>query len=135
MADGQYLTPAEIDSARQRGRIPEELPRSTSSIQVRNDVDYDRTWGAFKFQPGDGLEAGDVVEILPKEVIASFEDFPGTKWWPSFLSRHWGGGPHEQTIEQSGFAFYKTRMFYVAISRSRGEGYFWRSRHLGPGPQ
>jgi hypothetical protein len=133
MADGQYSSAAEIDSRRQEGRIPQELPKSTSFVQDRNDVDYDRSWGAFRFRPGDGLEASDAVEILPKEVSNSFADFPGTKWWPSFLSPRLSGGWNEQ-IEQSGFVFYRTRRFYIAISRSQGEGYFWRSRDLGPGP-
>ena len=135
----QYSNAAEIESARLQGRnIPEELPQSTFFVQDMNDVDYDRTWGAFQFRPGDGLnkKSDTVVEaLLPEDVNSSFASFPGTKWWPPFLGGRFIAYLDERAAAESGFAFYKTRRFYLCISPSQGMGYFWRSRDRGPFPQ
>ncbi len=124
--ESHYLT---IEDARQkgaisRGWIPEALPKSSSDIHEKHDVDTNEVWGAFAFNPDDVIEGGGFVQVPNGEIVRQRARSPHANWWPPFLN----AGADSDALSKADLSYYRSDargVFFMALRKSQGRGYFW----------
>jgi len=127
---------ASADGAVTRGWIPGFVPRSATKIAESHNLDSNRQWLKFHFDPADLPQ---MLTIL-KPVSAEDIRFPSTDatrarpWWPSALLNHTPALESDYDVYsyddtgQSGGAS-KNYTGFVAIEKSRPVAWYW-SNHL-----
>ena len=121
------LDEARRDGAIARGWVPEGLPPGTHEIREAHDLDSNRRWGLFSFQP----EESDVLRRLlkPDERPLAGErlDAPARiEWWPVLLR----GKLDPDTIAATGLRAYESVSgdLIFLVNWKQGRAYYWSSQ-------
>ncbi len=117
--ENRYRAYSEARGSHDHGWLPSVLPRSATLIHEWHDLDTNRCFGSFRFDPSDRSTIESGVR-------------PGFRWTiridrdPSFASPLPLDSSEEQ-LKTSGFEFYSDWDFAFAINWNNGIAYFWKS--------
>lgn len=117
--ENRYATHIEARESLDRGWLPTGLPRSATLIHEWHDLDTNRRFGSFRFDP---KERSTLESTLRSGVPAAVRIDRN----PSFASTV-PRDPSEAELKNRGFEFYSDRDFGLAINWSIGIAYFWNS--------
>jgi hypothetical protein len=118
--ENRYATYVEAREALDHGWLPTGLPRSATLIHEWHDLDTNRRFGSFRFDPG---ERSTLEPTLRRGVPAAVRIDRD----PSFATTV-PRDPGEAELKNRGFEFYSDGDFALAINWDNGTAYFWNSR-------
>ena len=122
-----YATVAEARSAGaiDRGWMPPGLPAGAHDIREAHDLDSNRQWGLFSFEPADraAMTAWLDSTVVPLESLSC--DVPSRiEWWPLLLRGRLDG----ERVRATGLEARRLRGggdLIVLVNWSQGRAYYW----------
>lgn len=117
--ENRYATYAEARESLDRGWLPTGLPRSATLIHEWHNLDTNRCFGSFRFEPN---ERSTLESTLRPGVLAPIRIDRD----PSFASPV-PLDPSETELKNRGFEFYSDRDFALAINWDKGVAFFWNA--------
>jgi hypothetical protein len=121
-----YTTMAEAEQAGavRDGWVPSTLPKSAHDILEAHDLDRNRRWGIFSFQPSDAEPLRSTLQQEELSLTNVECDMPGrVEWWPVLLR----GQLDPEQVKTAGLKAYRERQgdLIVAVNWSQGRAYYW----------
>ena len=115
--ENRYASHTEARESLDHGWLPTGLPRSATQIHEWHDIDTNRCFGSFRFDPNERstLESTLRPGVLPPIRIDRDPSFATT------VPRD----PSEGELKNLGFEFHSDGDFALAINWANGIGYFW----------
>lgn len=124
--DVTYRTYDEMvaDGAIERGWMPPTAPKSMRDVRESHNLDTNRSWMTFRFDPADAdaFVAGATALTREKVVFPAFDR--KRSWWPSALT----AGSASSTDALQFYVLPEPRggAAYIAIDPKAGEAWVWR---------
>jgi hypothetical protein len=116
---------AERDGAFARGWLPDLLPRGSRNIREIHDLDTNRVWCSFDFQPEDARALRAALDrVRPRNALFKVQS-PGVRWWPPVLR----GEIDLDAIARSGLDLRRDGATLWAIDWRQGRGCFYASQY------
>jgi hypothetical protein len=121
-----YATRAEAEQAGAvaRGWVPAGIPRSAEGLREAHDLDTNRRWGLFDFNPSEGATLQ--AMLRPGEISIQGQrcGIPARiEWWPVLLR----GALDDETLKAAGLQAYRSTdgKLIVIVNWAQGRAYYW----------
>lgn len=117
--ENRYATYAQARESLRRGWLPSMLPSSATEIHEWHELDTNRCFGSFRFDPRDRSPMESTLRPGLRRPLRIDRD-------PSFAGAL-PLDPGEEQLTSAGFEFYLERDFAFAINWKTGIAYYWNS--------